>query len=190
MLRLGHISYKDGPMSGLSALTLIHSVIALTGILFGFVAMAGMRRGRMSHGVAVIFLSTTTATSVTGFFFPFVQFLPAHGVGIVSLIVLLVALFALFRKQLTGKWRTRYALAALTAQYLNLFVLVAQAFRRVPALNALAPTQTEPPFAIAEVIVLVVFAAVSVKAVREFGGVRAETMEAQRAASPSRKSHR
>jgi hypothetical protein len=157
-------------MSALTAFTLFHSLIGVIGIVFGFVALVHMRRRHISEVVTVTFLSTTAATSVTGFFFPFVQFLPAHAVGIVSLIVLPVAVFALYAKQLAGKWRVTYAIAALAALYLNTVVLLAQGFRRVPVLQALAPTESEPPFFIAQVLLVAGFSAVAIPTVQRFAG--------------------
>jgi hypothetical protein len=155
-------------MSALTAFTLFHSLIGVVGIVFGFVALVHMRRGHVSEIVTATFLSTTAATSVTGFFFPFVQFLPAHAVGIVSLIILPIAVFALYGRHLAGKWRATYAVAALVALYLNTLVLLAQGFRRIPVLQVLAPTETEPPFFIAQMLLLVVFSAAAIPTVRQF----------------------
>jgi hypothetical protein len=155
-------------MSALTVLTLFHTAISLVGIATGFKVLLDMRNGLMSRSWTFIFLTTTVATSVTGFFFPFVRFLPAHGVGIVSLIVLSVTLFALYGRQLAGIWRATYAISALAALYLNVFVLVAQLFRRVPVLHALAPTETEPPFAVAQMVVLAAFVGISIAPVRRF----------------------
>ena len=155
-------------MSTLTVLTLFHTAISLVGIATGFKVLLDMRNGALSRSWTLVFLTTTVATSVTGFLFPFVRFLPAHGVGIVSLIVLSIALFALYTKQLAGIWRVTYAISALVALYLNVFVLVAQLFRRVPLLHALAPTETEPPFAVAQVLVLAAFVGISITPVRRF----------------------
>lgn len=176
MLRPLVAYYKDGTMSALTAFTLFHSLIGVVGIVFGFVALIHMRRGHVSEAVTVTFLSMTAATSVTGFFFPFVQFLPAHGVGIVSLMVLPVAVFALYARQLAGKWRATYAATALAALYLNTLVLLAQGFRRIPVLQTLAPTESEPPFFIAQALLLAAFAAVAVPTVRRFAGLPASQL--------------
>jgi hypothetical protein len=170
MLRPLVAYYKDGTMSAFAAFTLFHSLIGVIGIVFGFVALVQMRRRHISEAVTVTFLSTTAATSVTGFFFPFVQFLPAHAVGIVSLIVLPVAVFALYGRQLVGKWRITYAVTALAALYFNTLVLLAQGFRRIPVLQALAPTESEPPFFIAQVLLLAAFSAVCIPTVQRFAG--------------------
>jgi hypothetical protein len=103
------------------------------------------------------FLFTTVLTSVTGFLFPIHGFTPALGVGIVSCVILLVALFAYYGRRLIGAWRWIYVVTAIAALYLNVFVLVVQSFVKVAALNALAPTQSEPPFMIAQLAVLAIF---------------------------------
>jgi hypothetical protein len=108
------------------------------------------------------------ATSVTGFGFPFAVLLPSHKVGIVSLVVLVVAIFARYIRHLAGIWRGIYAVAAVTALYLNVFVLVVQLFRRVTALQALAPTQSETPFKVAQLVVLVLFVWLGIRAVKGF----------------------
>ena len=154
----------------MSTFTLIHVVLSLAGIAAGFVVMAGFIRGRLHESWSTFFLATTVATNVTGFGFPIVRVLPAHIVGGVSLVVLAVALFARYGRRLAGGWSRIFALSALTALYLNVFVLVAQLFRRVPPLHALAPTESEPPFFIAQVLVLIVFAVFARAAVRGFRG--------------------
>src|SRR5262245_27528047 len=155
-------------MSGLAAFTLFHVVLSLVGIAAGFVVLQGFRRGKQHTGWTTLFLVTTFASSVTGFGFPFVRLLPAHMIGVASLVVLAVALFARCGRQLVGPWARLYALSCAVAQYLNVFVLVAQVFRRVPQLHALAPTESEPPFFIAQVVVLVLFVLFARPAVRGF----------------------
>src|SRR5438874_10234349 len=114
------------------------------------------------------FLITTVATSVTGFFFPFNGFTPAIGVGIISLLVLAVAIYARYPGQLAGHWRWIYVVTAVIALYFNVFVAVVQAFLKVPALNARASTQTEPPFKLAQLVVLALFAALAIVAAIRF----------------------
>ena len=111
---------------------------------------------------------TTALTSITGFLFPVHKFLPSHGVGIVSLFVLLLAILARYRFDLAGGWRRTYVIAAVIALYLNVFVLIVQLFMKVPALKAIAPTQSEPPFQFAQLGALLVFALVGVRAVMKF----------------------
>jgi hypothetical protein len=108
------------------------------------------------------------ATSVTGFFFPFHGFTPAIGVGIVSLVVLAVAIFARYGRKLSGPWPWIYVVTAMIALYLNVFVLIVQLFQKVPALKALAPTQSEPPFQIAQLVTLALFVVLTILAVRRF----------------------
>ena len=148
--------------------TLIHTALSLVGIVAGAFVALGLLRSETRAGWTALFFASTVATSATGFFFPFDRFLPSHWVGVISLIVLAVALYARYATRLTGAWRPVYAVAAMAAFYLNVFVLVVQIFRRVPALHALAPTESEPPFAIVQGIVLVLFAGLTIAAARAF----------------------
>jgi len=116
----------------------------------------------------VLFLATTVATSVTGFRFPVAHFLPSHGVGILSLTALAVAIVALYKFHLARGWRRTYVICSVVALYFNCLVLVVQSFEQVPALKALAPTQTEPPFAIAQLLVLALFVYAGIQAARRF----------------------
>jgi len=152
----------------LSAFTLLHVVLSLIGIVAGFVAVAGLLGSRVVRGWTGVFLATTVLTSVTGFMFPFDKFLPSHVVGVISLIVLAVALIALYGYHLERSWRWVYAVSALIALYLNVFVLVAQAFAKVRFLNALGPTPSDPAFIVAQLIVLVLFVVLGFRAVRSF----------------------
>jgi hypothetical protein len=119
-------------------------------------------------GWTALFLATTVLTSVTGFLFPFERLLPSHVFGIISLVVLAIALFALYGRHLAGSWRWIYVVGAAVALYLNSFVGVFQAFLKIPAVHALAPTQAEPPFAVAQGTVLLAFIVLTVLAVRAF----------------------
>lgn len=153
----------------LLTLTLFHVAISLIGIASGlFVLFRGLLASRRLPGWTAVFLWTTLATSVTGFFFPFVQFLPSHAAGIVSLLVLAVAIPALYAFRLVGVWRGIYVAGAVFALYLNVFVLVVQLFDKVPALNAMAPTQKEPPFLIAQGATLLAFVALGILALKRF----------------------
>jgi hypothetical protein len=148
--------------------TLVHVVISLIGIGSGLVVLLGMLTGERMDRWTALFLASTVATSVTGFGFPFDHLLPSHIVGCISLAVLAVAAYARYGARLDGGWRTVYVIGAVVALYLNVFVLIVQLFRRVPALTALAPTQSEPPFAIAQGIVLVLFIGLGVLAAKRF----------------------
>jgi hypothetical protein len=148
--------------------TSLHVLISLGGIGSGLVAMSGFLTGKRLDGLTAIFLSSTVLTSVTGFGFPFDHLLPSHKVGIISLIVLAVAIAARYMFHLAGPWRWIYVIGAATALYLNVFVLVFQAFEKVPALKAVAPTQKEPPFLLAQLVVLVVYLAFTILAAKKF----------------------
>ena len=152
----------------LHAYTILHVAISLVGIVTGFVVIFGMVGGKRLDGWTFWFLLFTVLTSLTGFGFPYGHLLPSHVLGIISLVVLLVAIVARYRFDLEGKWRWVFVIAAAVAQWFNLFVLVVQGFQKVPALRALAPTQSEPPFQIAQAIVLVVVIILAVAAVRKF----------------------
>ena len=147
---------------GMTTFTVVHVVLSLIGIVAGFVVVFGLLTAKRLDGWAAIFLATTVLTSVTGFMFPFHMFLPSHGVGIVSLIVLALAILARYAFHLAGGWRRTYAITAVIALYLNVFVLIVQLFEKVPALRALAPTQSEPAFKLTQVVVLALFFALAV----------------------------
>jgi hypothetical protein len=148
--------------------TLIHVVLSLIGIVAGIVVAGGLAGGKLLDRWAVVFLVTTVATSVTGFGFPFVTLLPSHIVGIVSLVVLAAVIVAQYVNRYAGVWRRIYAGGVVLATYLNTFVLVVQLFRRLPALIVTAPTQSEPPFAITQLLVLALFVWLGVAADRGF----------------------
>jgi hypothetical protein len=152
----------------LETYTLLHVVISLIGIVSGAVAVAGLLSGKRLDTTTAVFLSTTVLTSLTGYGFPFDHLLPSHIVGAISLVVLAVAIYARYARRLAGGWRAAYVVSAVAALYFNCFVLVVQAFRRVPALNALAPTQSEPPFAVVQLVGLVLFLALGFAALRRF----------------------
>jgi phosphoglycerol transferase MdoB-like AlkP superfamily enzyme len=148
--------------------TIIHVIISLVAIASGIVVLVGMLGAHRLPGWTALFLVTTILTSVTGFMFPINGFTPAIGTGIVSILVLGVALIALYAKHLVGSWRWIYVTAAATALYFNVLVLIVQSFQKVPALHALAPTQSEPPFLIAQGSALVVFLVVGFFAASRF----------------------
>ena len=148
--------------------TLLHVVISLVGIGSGLIVMFGFLTGKRLDGLNALFLLTTALTSATGFGFPFEHLLPSHKVGILSLVVLAVAVPARYVCHLAGAWRKVYVVAASLALYLNVFVLVVQGFLKVPALKVLAPTQSEPPFLIAQLVVLVVFVGLTILSAKRF----------------------
>ena len=137
--------------------TIIHVLISLVGIFTGLIVLFGMLAGKRLDGWTKWFLITTVATSVTGFFFPFHGFTPAIALGIMSLIVLAVAIFARYSRQLADHWRWIYVVGAVIGLYFNVFVGVVQAFEKIPALRAIAPTQTEQPFKLTQLVVLALF---------------------------------
>lgn len=148
--------------------TVFHVIISLVGIVTGFVVLFGLLAGKRLDGWTKWFLITTVATSVTGFFFPFHGFTPAYAVGGISLVVLGLAIFARYRQHLAGAWRLIYVIGAMIALYLNVFVLIVQSFLKIPALHALAPTQTEPAFQRTQLIVLVLFFVLTIVAIVRF----------------------
>ena len=151
-----------------STYTFIHVALSLIGIVSGVVALFGMFNARRLDRWAALFLITTAATSLTGFGFPFTRLLPAHKLGFLSLVVLAVAVLARYVFHLSGHWRWIYVLTAQLALYFNVFVLVVQAFEKVPALKTLAPTQSEAPFLIAQLVLLAAFVVLTIAAVRRF----------------------
>jgi hypothetical protein len=152
----------------LSAYTMLHVTISLIGIASGFVVVYGMLSGTVPGSMTVLFLATTVLTSATGFPFPAPGLLPSHIVGIISLVVLAIALVALYAFHLAGPWRWIYVVTALLALYFNCFVGVVQAFQKLAFLQPLAPTQSEPPFVAAQVAVMVIFVVFGVLAVRKY----------------------
>jgi hypothetical protein len=141
-----------------STFTLVHVVISLIGIGSGFIVSYGLLVGKRLDAGTALFLVSTVATSVTGFFFPFDHLLPSHKVGILSLLVLALAILARYAFHLVGAWRRIYVISAVVALYFNVFVLIVQLFQKVPALKALAPEGSEPPFLLTQLFVLVLFA--------------------------------
>ena len=148
--------------------TWVHVIISLVGIVAGFVVIKGMLASQRLDGWTAVFLAATALTSLTGFGFPFEKLLPSHIVGIISLVVLLIAIVARYAFGMGGGWRPAYVVTALVAQWLNVFVLVAQLFMKVTALHALAPNGSEPPFLIAQTVVMVLFIFVGIAALRRF----------------------
>ena len=131
--------------------TLVHVILSLIGIVSGLIVLFGLLRSDPMNGWTLLFLVTTVATSVTGFGFPFHGVTPAIIVGILSLIVLALAIAARYTFHLAGAWRWIYVVCTVVALYFNCFVLVVQSFLHIPALHVLAPHGSEPPFAIAQV---------------------------------------
>jgi hypothetical protein len=146
----------------------VHVVLSLVGIATGLPLLLAMVAGRQYAALTAIFLATTVLTSVTGFPLPPFGFDPPRAFGIASLILLALAIAGLYAFRLAGHWRWIYVVTATLALYLNCFVAVVQTFQKVAFFNALAPTQTEPPFAIAQGLLLLVFIVLGFLAVRRF----------------------
>jgi hypothetical protein len=157
------------------AFTTLHTVISLIGIASGLLVLFGMLIGRAYPVLTALFLLSTVLTSVTGFFFPFSGILPSHIVGGISLVALAVAIAAIGVFRLRGSWRWIYVVTAVLSLYLNVFVGVVQAFQKLSFLQPLAPTQSEPPFLIAQIAVLVLFIGLGFIAVRRFHPFAART---------------
>jgi magnesium-transporting ATPase (P-type) len=152
--------------------TLVHVTISLLGIITGLVAVGGFMAGARRDGVTGAFLVTTVLTNATGFGFASEKLLPSHIVAVISLVLLAVCLVARYVKGLAGHWRRVFVITAVAALYFNVFVLVVQLFQKTPALAALAPTQSEPPFAVTQVLMLGIFLWLGRAAVRGFGPAR------------------
>jgi hypothetical protein len=164
------------PMTlALTLLTLIHVAISLIGIASGAVVAFGFLADKDFKGWTTLFLSTTVATSVTGFFFPVHHFMPSHAVGIISLLVLALAIYARSSRHLQGRWRKTYVISSLAALYFNVFVAVVQSFAKIPALKELAPTQSETPFKLAQLVVLVLFVILGIVSAIRFRNEQAQT---------------
>jgi len=153
---------------GLQIFTLVHVAISVVGIVSGCVALFGQLSGPRLDRWTAWFLASTVLTNATGFGFPVDHFLPSHAIAIFSLVLLTVAIYAWYGRRLAGVWRMVYVVTAVAALYLNVFVLVVQLFRRLPALAALAPTQSEWPFGVTQLVVLVAFIVLGVGAAKRF----------------------
>jgi hypothetical protein len=152
----------------IATFTIIHVAISLIGIGTGMIVLFGLLNGKLLRSWNGLFLIFTILTSVTGFFYPFKGVTPGIILGILSLIVLAVALLALYGGHLRGGWKRTYAITAMVALYFNVFVLIAQMFQKVPALHALAPTGTEAPFKIAQLLLLIVSIVLITLAAKKF----------------------
>jgi hypothetical protein len=151
-----------------STFTTVHVIISLIGIVSGAVVLVGLLSARHLPGWTALFLASTVLTSATGFLFHSASFGPPHVVGIISLVVLAAAILALYLYRLSGHARWIYIVGVAVALYLNVFVGVVQAFQKLSALQALAPTQSEPPFLVAQILVMAIFVVLGILAVRRF----------------------
>jgi hypothetical protein len=152
----------------LQTFTAVHVALSLIAILTGFIVVVGMIDGKRLPAWTALFLLTTVLTSVTGFLFPFGGITPGLVIGLLSSVLLVIALFALYIRHLTHAWRWIYSVTAIAALYLNIFVSIVQAFQKIPFLKDLAPTQLEPPFLIAQGAALGIIIVLAVLAVTRF----------------------
>jgi hypothetical protein len=152
----------------MSTYTIIHVLISLIGIGSGFVVLYGLLTGSRLDFWTHIFLGFTLLTTLTGFGFPLNAFTPAIGTGIASLIALIPAIAGRYVFHMRGRWRAVYVIGSIFAFYFNFFVLIVQSFQKLPTLNALAPTGSEPPFAVAQGVALLFFIAVGYLSARRF----------------------
>jgi hypothetical protein len=151
-----------------TTLTGFHTWLSIIAIITGIIAVAGLVGGAVKPFWTEVFLLTAVLTSATGYLFPFNGVLPSHIVGAIALVVLAIGLYALYGSRLAGAARWIYAVSAVISLYLLVFVAVAQTFIKVPAAHALAPTGSEPPFAIAQGVVLLLFVLIGIATVRGF----------------------
>lgn len=152
----------------LATFTVVHVAISLVAIAAGFVVVFGLLAAKRLDGWTALFLATSALTSITGFMFPFEKITPGIVLGVILLAVLAVTVPARYSFHLAGAWRSIYAIGATLALYLNVFVLVVQSFEKAPALHALAPTGTEPPFVVTQLVVLIAFIVLGALAARRF----------------------
>ena len=148
--------------------TIIHTLISLVAILTGFVVLFGLLTGNRIDAWTKWFLISAVATTVTGFFFPFHGITPAIKLGIISSVVLVITIYARYAKHLAGAWRWIYVVGASVTLYFNVFVGIVQSFEKIPALKAMAPTQSEPPFKLTQLVVLALFVILTLVAVIRF----------------------
>jgi hypothetical protein len=150
----------------------IHVLLSLVGIATGFIVMFGMIGGKKLPSWTAWFFVTNILTDVTGFLFPFKGITPGIIIGALSLVVLAVAMIGYYIQRLTGGWRARYVICAAVALYFNVFVLIVQSFEKIGALKAIAPTQSAPPFGIAQLCALGLVVLLTILAFRRFKPAR------------------
>lgn len=153
---------------GMAPLLALHTLISVACILSGIVVVWGILNNRTLPAWTAVFIVTALVDDISGFPLPPFGLDPPRILGIISLIVLVPQIAARYLRGMNGIWRGIYAGTSVATLYFNIFVLIAQTFAKVPAAHALAPTGTEPPFAIAQGIALVLFLAIGWVAVRRF----------------------
>jgi hypothetical protein len=153
---------------------MFHVVLSLIGIVTGLIVVFGMLSSMRRNAWTALFLTTTVAASVTGFMFPTSDMFPSSAidpakvVGAISLVVLAVTILALYVYHLAGAWRWIYVTGAVVALYFNVFVGVVQSFQKLSFLHSLAPKGSEPPFVVAQVLVMAIFVILGIMAGRRF----------------------
>jgi hypothetical protein len=152
----------------LHAFTQFHVTLSLIGILSGLVVLLGLLGSKPANAVTALFLATTVLTSLTGFLFPFHGVTPGIVIGILSIVLLLAAILARYVYHYAGAWRWIYVGSTIMALWFNIFILIVQSFEKIPGLHDLAPTQTEMPFKVAQIVVLLAFIVLGVRALMKF----------------------
>jgi hypothetical protein len=155
-------------MSAVLALTYFHTLVSLVAIVTGISVVYGFIKSQVYPGWTTTYLAATALTLITSFLFPYHGFTPAIGVGILCVLIFIPVLYAKYRTSLSGIWRPVYVAGSTALLYFNCFVLIAQSFQKIPFLHVLAPTGSEPPFAISQAILLVIAIVLGVLAVRRF----------------------
>jgi len=152
----------------LAQFTFIHVALSFIGIGSGFFLMFEFLTSRNLRILTALFFLSTIGTSLTGFLFPNKAVTPGIVLGVLSMIVLILALYAQYAKKLVGPWRGTYVISVCVAFYFNFFVLVAQAFAKVPALKQVAPTMASPAFGLAQLVLLFIFVLLTIRAVKKY----------------------
>ena len=150
----------------LTFLTLVHTALSLAGLVLGFYAIAGLLNPGSQRTATRWFLGLAVLATATGFLFPFTVVTPAFAVGLISTLVLVLTLVAHYAFGRQGIWHVVWVLGIVISVFFLAFVTIAQAFLKIGFLNALAPTGSEPPFAVAELVCLAIFAVLAVLALR------------------------
>jgi len=148
--------------------TIVHTLVSLVAIFTGFVVLFGLLAGNRLDVWTKWFLITAVATTATSFFFPFHGITPAIKLGIISAFVLAITSYARYPRDLAGAWRWIYVIGAVVSLYFNVFVLIVQSFEKIPALHAMAPTQTEQPFKLTQLVALALFVLLTIVSVIRF----------------------
>jgi hypothetical protein len=150
----------------------LHLAFCFIGLLAGALVLVAMCRGEHQPAWVGTLLASSALISLTGFVLPSPPGTPtpdpARIVGVVELVVVVIAALALYVNHLTRAWRAIYVVSVVLAVYFNAFVAVAQGFLKIGFLHALAPTAKEPPFLIAQLLVLALLVVVCVRALRRF----------------------